>query len=122
MCNRPFNPTANTATSGESATANAYGAGLVMPIMANSTQTTIRTTPSLPMITAYEWKRPLPEQIPRAMWAGAYATKAVIRAARPSRSVAIGWGCRRRASLASRLDREQSRQCRCRPSGLRLRL
>ena len=84
-------PTATTAASGDSATRNAYGAVWVTPSNARITQAMMRTTPSLPMMTAYELKRPDPEQMPRATWAGAYATKPVASAEQqPPIAVEVG--------------------------------
>ena len=78
---RPRANTTATATSGDSATANAYGIAESTPNAASSRQAVIRITPSEPITKAYELNRPWPAQMPRARWAGAYDTKAVANAA-----------------------------------------
>ena len=57
--------------SGARATAKPYGPAAVIPTRARITHRTMRTTPSLPITMAYSRKRPDPEQMPRARWAGA---------------------------------------------------
>jgi hypothetical protein len=64
-------PTVTTATSGERATAKAYGAGDLMSSAARAIQAMILITPSEPITNAYERNRPTPAHTPRAKWAGA---------------------------------------------------
>ena len=58
-------------TSGARATAKPYGPTAVTPTTARMRHSTMRTTPSVPITIAYARKRPDPEQMPRARWAGA---------------------------------------------------